>query len=331
MDTTSTWAEQYDGGDAYTESDRLNALAARIMWVQKRLQERGHQPHIHRAFHAKIRLGVENARLEIRADLPEAYRVKFFQPDQKFMVTARLSNASGSIQHDGKRDMRGIALRVKVTDSEYHDFLLTNGPASHARDGNEFVAFAEALAGSRLKLPFRLMFNLGPFTTLRMIRTLLRNARSNIDSLATETYWSRGAMKWGSRAVRLKLAPVVSASPSPPPSKSHPDYLRSDLAERLRHGPVAFDLFVQEFVDGARTPIENAAVVWRRPIRHAPVARLVIPNKTWTGSRGRPKAVSISSRSILDHNRRLPTARPSPASEGCLLGQFCPPPRAPVL
>src|SRR5262249_12111775 len=135
MKAMPTWAERYDGGDAYTEADRLSELAKRIMWVQKRLQGRGHQAHILRAFHAKIRLGVENAVLEVRPDLPDAYRVAFFHPGQRFAATVRISNASGSVQPDGKRDMRGIAVRVKVSDTEYHDFLMTNGPASHARNG----------------------------------------------------------------------------------------------------------------------------------------------------------------------------------------------------
>jgi hypothetical protein len=274
--------ERYDGGDAYTEADRLQALAKRILWVQKRLQERNRTAHPLRAFHAKIRLGVENARLVIDPAIPAQWQVGFAQPAREYPAVVRLSNASGSLQPDYKRDMRGVAVRIQVSEAEYHDFLLTNGPVSHARNGNEFVAFAEALAGSRLKLPFRLLFGLGPFTTLRMVRTLLRHARAGIGSLATETYWSRGALRWGGACGRLKLAPAGGAgrTDAPPAAKYQPDYLRTEMADRLRVGSVEFVLSFQPFVDESKTPIENAAKEWREAdAPFVPIARLVIPQQ----------------------------------------------------
>ncbi len=284
--------ESYDGGDPFTEASRFQALAGRIMWVQKRLQEKAGGAKPLRAFHAKIRLGVENATLAIRSDLPAEYRVGFFQPDQHYSTTVRISNASGSVQPDAKKDLRGVGLRVAVSGAETHDFLMTNGPVSHARDGREFVAFAEAMAGSWLKLPFRFLFNLGPFTTFRMFRTLARQARA-IDSLTTETYWSRGAVLWGEQAVRVRLIPADLAS-QPAPSREHPDYLRSDLADRLRQGPLAFDLCVQPFIDQLKTPIENAAVEWRESdSAFVTVARLTIPQQDVDAIEGRAAAERV--------------------------------------
>jgi hypothetical protein len=274
--------EEFDGGDAYIEADRLQELGRRIMAVQKALQDRARLAHPLRAFHAKIRLGITNARLEIRNDLPDWLRVGYFGAGRVYDgVIVRLSNASGSIQPDSKRDMRGIALRVKVSEAECHDLLLTNGEVSHARNGTEFVTFAEAMAGSRLLLPWHLLFNVGPFTTLRMLRNLSRNARGNIDSLAGETYWSRGALRWGAATRgRLKLVPVDFGPLSEPPSKESADYLRTELARRLNTGDIRFDLYFQPFVDTVHTPVEDASVLWSEstsaPI---PVARLVIPGQ----------------------------------------------------
>jgi hypothetical protein len=274
--------ETYDGGDAFIEVDRLAALGRRIMWVQKRLQERGHQAHPLRAFHAKIRLGVMNAQLEIRSDLPQTLQVGYFVPGKVYeSVTVRLSNASGSIQPDADKDMRGIAVRVTVTQTECHDFLLTNGPVPHAQNGTEFVALAEALAGSRFLLPWRLLVNLGPFTSIRMFRNLNRYARANIASLAAETYWSRGAILWGPHNCgRLKLVPANYAPLANPPSKGNADYLRTDLAQRLAAGNIEFDLFFQPFVDEAKTPVEKAAHLWPEDVSvPVPIARLVIPHQ----------------------------------------------------
>jgi hypothetical protein len=280
-------SEQYDGGDAYAEADQFQKLAARIMTVQKWLQEKGGTAHPLRAFHAKIRLGVTRATFVIDPDLRPEHRVGFFQPGAEYPATVRISNASGSIQPDAQRDMRGIAIRIKVSGTEYHDFLLTNGPVSHARDAKEFVAFAEALAGSPLRLPLRLLFNLGPFTTIRMFRNLLRYATANIDTLAAETFWSRAALQWGPNLCgRLILKPTLVISPPRTEEekkknalrKQNPDYLRTDLATRLRAGPIEFHLHFQPFVDESRTPIENASKEWLESVSApVPVARLVIP------------------------------------------------------
>lgn len=282
------WNERYEGGDPYAEADRLHKLGERILWIQKRLQERDRSSLPRRAFHSKIRMGVENAQLEVHPDLPAALRVGFIQPNKVYPVTVRLSNASGSVQHDAKKDMRGIALRVKVSDAEYHDLLLTNGPVSHARNGTEFVAFAAALAGSRLRLPFRLLFGLGLLTSVRMFRNVMRYATAKIDSLATETYWGRGAMRWDTQAGRLKLVPVPAAAPPAPPDKAHPDYLRTELADRLRAAEIVFEFHFQPFVDEYRTPIEDASVEWKvadsPPI---PFARLVIPRQDIDAAEGR--------------------------------------------
>ncbi|VTR95806.1 peroxidase : Animal heme peroxidase OS=Streptomyces ipomoeae 91-03 GN=STRIP9103_08386 PE=4 SV=1: Catalase: An_peroxidase [Gemmata massiliana] len=274
--------ERYDGENPYSEADHLRQLAERILRVQKWLQERNRLGHPLRAFHAKIRLGVENAVLRFNGDLPANLTVGFARPGAEYRgVIVRLSNASGSIQPDAKRDMRGIAIRVKVSSGEFHDFLMTNGPVSHAKNGTEFIAFAEALAGSRLKLPFRLLFNLGPYTAIRMFRNVLRYACARIESLAEETYWSRGPLKWGpDRCGRVRFVPATSTKPNQPPSKDHIDYLRLDIADRLRGGPVEFDLLFQPFFDKEKTPIEDASKLWRDDVS-APIkiGRLIIPQQ----------------------------------------------------
>jgi len=289
------WKESYYGNDAYAESDQLLGLSKEILWIQKRLQKRNGTGRPLRAFHAKIRLGVRNARLEVRSDLDGALAVGFFQAGSSHSCTVRLSNASGSIQPDAKRDMRGIAVRIAVSNDEHHDLLLTNGPVSHARDGKEFVAFARALAGRKIALPFRLAVGVGLRGSIRIFKNLKRFARAEIDSLAQETYWSRGAMRWGDQCGRLKLAPVAGAGPTRPP-KSHPDYLRMELADRLRAGDVAFDLFFQRYVDERQTPVEDASVEWTEqaspPI---PIARLIIPRQDLDSVEGGATEAAVDS------------------------------------
>src|SRR3954447_22721299 len=87
--------ERYVGGSPEVERVHFEKLARDIMRVQSKIKKRGRAAEIERAFHAKAILGVENARLTFRPDLPDDLRAGFAQPGAAYPVTVRLSNASG--------------------------------------------------------------------------------------------------------------------------------------------------------------------------------------------------------------------------------------------
>ena len=138
--------ERPEGGSVEAERALFDQLGKRIMLVQLKNQKKAKAPGVARAFHAKTVLGVENARLRVLDDIPADLCVGFVQPGAEYPTTVRLSNASGTPQADHAGDMRGMALRVRVSPDEQHDLLATNFPVSHARDAKQFVAFAEAMA-----------------------------------------------------------------------------------------------------------------------------------------------------------------------------------------
>ncbi|MEU6308027.1 peroxidase family protein, partial [Streptomyces chartreusis] len=179
------------------------------------------------------------------------------------------------------------AVRVRVTEEESHDLLATSHPVSHAANAREFVAFAKAMAGARgpLRKAFALLVKLplavGPRTAGRMRRNVRAATRHTVDSLATETYWSRGAMLWGDAGpVRFALRPAPGSAPAPAPDRGDPDFLHREFADRLARGAVEYDLCVQRFVDERRTPVEDASVEWTDGMSPAlPVARLTVPGQ----------------------------------------------------
>lgn len=125
----------------------------------------------------EVEAGVENARLVIRHDVPQALRTGFVHPGAEYPTTVRLSNASGTRHGDFSPDLRGAALRVEAKDGT-HDLLMTNFSVSHARNAREFVAFATAMAGaeSRIAKAFALLVKL-PLATLSAHRS--KTARSS--------------------------------------------------------------------------------------------------------------------------------------------------------
>ncbi|MEV5981577.1 peroxidase family protein [Streptomyces sp. NPDC052114] len=276
--------ERYMDGSPEAERRLFERLAVELMKVQERNRRASRSAGLERTLHAKAALGVENARLRFRDDLPDSLQCGFAQPGAEYAATVRLSNASGIRQADGAPDLRGAAVRVTVSAEESHDLLATSHPVSHARDAREFVAFAKAMAGATTTLQkavglfVKLPLAVGLSTAARMRRNVQSAARHTVHSLAGETFWSRGAILWGEAGpVRYLLRPAGNGTPRDG-EHSDPQYLRRELETRLARQDVAFDLCVQRYVDERRTPVEDGAVEWLESVAPAvPVATLTVP------------------------------------------------------
>jgi hypothetical protein len=268
------WKEYFIDGSPEAEAAFIQGAMDDIHGVQALNKDRGQASNYGRAFHAKIQGGVKNAVFRIAADLPKELAVGFFQPGKEYATAVRLSNASGVIQDDNVRDLRGIAARVDVGNGEFHDYLATNGLVSHARNARQFIQFAKAGAGSRLLMFPRLFFSVGPCEMVRMLRTVVGQTKRQPESLAKEIYWSRAAYLIGARALKFQFTPNTSTDVN---VGRGPSYLREDLVERLKRGPVVLDFQVQLFKDEESTPIEDGAVEWKTPL--VTVAQLIIPQQ----------------------------------------------------
>ena len=215
-----------------------------------------------------------------RPDLPADLAAGFVQAGARYPVIVRISNAANRPGPDNAPDMRGIALRIKVSAIEQHDLLATNYHVSHARNARQFVRFAVATAGgtvSRLVGIAGLVFSEGLSETIRMLRNVAA-ARRKIKSVALETYWSRGAMLWGPNlAVRFLLRPAADAPLADPKFVADPEGLSKEAAARLAAGPIQFELCIQRFVDFKATPIEDTSIAWTSEA--TPIATLTIPQQ----------------------------------------------------
>ena len=280
--------ERYEGGSEQAELLVFEGLARDLMLAQERNRRATGAATVDRAFHAKTVLGVEDARLRVRPDLPPDLRRGCFQPGAELPVTVRFSNADPVPRPDDAEDMRGVALRVQADDGVVHDLLMTNYPVSPAANAREFVAIATAVAGrtSTSSKTLSLLRRLPPQVGLRATVRIIWNLRASVrpaDSLAAEEYHSRGAILWGDAGpVRYRLGPV--ASPAVPPSTG-PDRLRSDLVRRVAAGDVVFEFAVQRYVSEERTPVEDTSRGWDVPFE--PVAQLVLPRQDLDTARAR--------------------------------------------
>jgi hypothetical protein len=120
------------------------------------------------------------------------------------------------------------------------------------------MAVAKAATRPKPLAILGLLRALGPRETLRRLRAV-RAASRRVESLATESYWSRAPFELGTQAVKFKLDAAAAAAADGSGANRGPDYLREDLARRLRAGPLTFPFQAQRFVDERRTPIEDGA------------------------------------------------------------------------
>src|SRR5262245_818735 len=283
------WSETYEGGSPEAEQRLFEGYARDILKVQLKYKKKSGSSGIERASHAKMLLGVSNGTLRVLPEIPEQSRVGPIQPGKEYAVTIRFSNASGSCRPDTLRDLRGAAIRIRISDQQSQDLFVANYPTAHVRDARQFVAFSKAMAGSPKLLIPRLLLHLGPFRAPRTIGNLLRATRRQVRSLALESYWSRGPILWGDAGpVRYLLRPAADTQGAPKPRSPRADYLREEITARLRDGDIAFDVYLQPFVSEWATPIENFAAAWKekasQPIL---VATLSIPQQDIDAAEGR--------------------------------------------
>lgn len=279
------WKEAYLGGSLEEEERLIASFAAEI----KEVQERNRRPDggIRRAFHAKTHAGIVDAEFRVLPDIGRDLARGIFVPGAADQAIVRFSNGAGTIETDSRRDLRGVAIRVVGEDGRTQDFLLTNAPASHARDAYQFMAAAKASAGRSKPLAvLALVKTLGLREAWRMLRSLSSATSRDVESLATEQFWSRAPFAIGPFAVKFTLVPTASSRGAT--LAAGDNYLRDDLTRRLKDDAVRFRLQAQRYVDDSTTPIEDGAVEWNE--RDAPpedVAELVIPRQDLTTAAAR--------------------------------------------
>lgn len=263
----SFWREIPLGGSAEAEKALFARLAGDMVSIQRHVARKSELDG-QRALHAKMIAGFADARLVVDTNLPHELAQGSFQPGSSLSAQVRFSNASSFHRPDAIPDMRGIAVRLDLGGGRSHDLLATSYPVSHARDAAQFVEVAKIANGPRALVLPRFLFAFGIKETLRILNNVRAGSRT-INSIATQGFWSRGAILWGSAGpVRFSFQPEDAADPI-----SEPNTLAEELKARLARGDVAFRLKLQKFVDETCTPIEDGSVEWQEKMHAQSVSQ----------------------------------------------------------
>ena len=239
-----------------------------------------------RGFHAKIHTGVM-AEFEILPDLPAHARCGVFAEPRVFPAVVRFSNGESTIHPDTNHEPRGIAIKLigvpgsKLLqgreDDVTQDFLATSHSVTAAvRDVKQFMKFVRAHRRSPKLMALQLFFTINIFELLRIRKILNRDVlQSDVRSMAMEEYSGTAPIKFGPYAVKFSVKAVGTTAKTIGRSENSDDFLREELAGRLRKEDLVMDFKVQFYADDTSTPIEDTSVLWQtEPLT---VARLRIP------------------------------------------------------
>lgn len=245
-----------------------------------------------RALHTKSHAGLI-AEFRVLPDLPKHACFGVFSEPRIFPAVVRFSNGESFNKPDRKAQPRGVAIKLfgvagpKLLDDQKEamtqDFLATShSVTSTVHHVRQFIAFIESAIEAEhthSQLPFVLARKLGVYETARIMFELLRSvAFSKVQSMATEHYLSPAPIKCGPYAVKFTVQPAEGTKQPAAMRRPSDDFLREELADRLRKEDLMFDFAVQFYVNESLTPIEDSSIQWKS--KHAPfvtVARLRVP------------------------------------------------------
>jgi hypothetical protein len=259
--------------------------------VEKRFGER-HRP-ARRDAHA-FDTGCVRAVFRVDDDLhPDLRHGVFAEPGREFPAWIRFSNSNFYPTRPRCPDARGMAIKLTGVpgrkllggSSETQDFILVSHPVFFVDDLKRYRDADEVyLAGG--------IWRQWVVAPLKMcsLRSALIGARVNLRPMINPLfirYWSMTSYRLGTAAydkMAVKYAVVPCRATRPPFRRRLAAYLRSGfspkraVAESLAATGVAFDFYLQRYVDHYRTPVETAMVEWKErvaPLEH--VARITIP------------------------------------------------------
>ena len=204
--------------------------------------------------------------------LPEATKLSRAAHLQGQPVTAlvRFSNGSGDPEsHDGQREVRGMAVKLRPDNGDETDILATTARAHATRTPEDFLEFLK-LRRPDPETGQPDMEKLGAFLGEHPEAQPAIQSVIGVEppaSFATLTYYSPHSFKLvaadgNGTWVRYRWRPVAGEAtiPDDEARERGRDYLRDELAERLRGGTVEFDLLLE--LAGDDDPIDDPSAVW---------------------------------------------------------------------
>jgi hypothetical protein len=268
--------------NAYPQDDEyINKMLALL---KPKLSEVYKGTTVRRDAHPKC-LGLLKAEFTVEKDLPEHLKVGVFAEPRTYSALIRMSNASGRIQSDKAKDLRGFAIkllgvvgeRYSQAEKTTQDFLLINYPVipiGTVKLFHDFVYYS--VKYHPLLFILKLLF-----TGKSKIVKQLQEASQNHTSLLDIRFWSTTPYQLGKNIIKFSIVPT-SKYQSALPNPLTDNYLTNNAQQHLHTTEATFDFMVQLQTNPATMPIDDSGVEWQESESpYIKVATLRIPQQTF--------------------------------------------------
>lgn len=247
----------------------------------------------------------------VEPNIPSELKKGIFKFPQTYPAWIRISSASGKIQSDKAKDLRGFAIKIigvkgerfqtQNNEKETQDFVLLSYPSMPL---GTVKLFHDAVYYSIKYSPLVFLARLVVTGDFHIINEL-RKARQNQTSPLDIRYWSTTPYLYGTdRIVKYSLVPT-SRIKSSLPQKLSDHYLTENMEKHLIAHEASFDFMIQIQEGTGRMPVEDAGVEWSE--KEAPfikVATLRIPPQAFRTKEREDLAEDLSfspAHSLIDH------------------------------
>lgn len=247
----------------------------------------------------------------VEPNIPAELKVGIFKLPQTYPAWIRISSASGKVQSDEIKDLRGFAIKIMGVQGERYktqngeketqDFILMSYPVMPL---GTVKLFHDAVRYSIKWSPLVFLSRLVVSGNFHIINEL-RKARQNQTSPLDIRYWSTTPYLYGTDLVVKYAIIPTSNMKSALPSNLTEHYLTENMEKHLAGHEASFDFMIQVRKDPDRMPVEDAGVEWSE--KESPfikVASLRIPSQSFRTPEREELAEDLSfspAHSLIEH------------------------------
>lgn len=255
-----------------------------INLLKKMLEEDYPKPkRMLRDAHPKMH-GLVKASFIVEPNLPEELRVGVFAEPKSWPTWVRFSNMSAPPGPDGRRDSRGMALKLmgvpgeKILPTEKdgptQDFVMMSSPIFVTRHVVGFEQLVAALMGGKLRLGLHML-------THPRVAKLFLGVLVKCPSALNFQYWSVTPYRFGDRIIKF-TAKATTPGPTTVPENPSYNFLREQMVQQLSTGDASFDFMIQFRTVPEKMPVDDPTIDWS--VEESPfikVATVHIPQQTF--------------------------------------------------
>ncbi|MBD1373638.1 catalase family protein [Hazenella sp. IB182357] len=280
------------------QSDEAHYIKQMQQLLQEKMKKTYPSGQTKRDAHPK-HLALLKASFVIADQIPDKLRVGILREQKTYPAWVRISNSSGQIQSDTKKDFRGMAIKLydvegeKYIDDEHHtqDFVLLSHPTMPL---GTVKLFHDAVYYTTKWSPFLFLAKMLLTGHARKLKELKKGKKNHTSPLDIR-YWSTTPYQFGTdHVVKYAIVPTsIYTSKLPHPLTDR--YLTDNIAKHLSEHEATFDFMIQLQKDPIQMPIEDASVKWdEKDSPFIKVATLIIPKQSFQTEKRNQLAESFS-------------------------------------